>query len=720
MQEPSLKLVQEEVDIYQLPPPEVVAEWITRTGEITIGDVHANNLYLLHLFLRFGIVSGINQAEYQELVAIYQLGYHEFATKGQQNRDRFNEILKNENVKWRNTLKVRLLGDEKFDRGKSDGEMDIVLRLAYDNGVLSTINASNHTEEYIYACEKNTFSSGSGRPSARAVILEDLHAQSAVMGLDLELQYGITTVEEVLDNYEIIYLSCLELISYTLDEENRILTIFSHAGIGIKEIIHLAKKFYEKFDQTHEGLTFLEILNMIQTKFHEHVIAKTVHTLYDKGKLNKFYYSKKLSCEEAPVEFILWNRNYAGLQRPAQLDDFSIDGYEDIQWAKGLEGYTINWVHGHDKSEISRENIYNLDTLLGAGKTQNKGKISVLYSQATQLGLELTRQKEAIVEILSLPTDFYAFSGNPHESTLSITCDLNPHQQMLKLYNRFNQIIPITLSDDGKTIEIAKSPGLGHCGVHPANRGQELAVTFPNDDIRNEFMCFLGLDTNLENAKHNYENANYAIWSNFPGKLYLTANFFPNCPQQNANSTTSSMFSSIGKKISAALTSNEKPTTASLTQSYTEKFRPEALSFQDYLFEIDLKANPRIITFSCRSPDHPNQIRAIFSFFNELEPGLLILSKDGKKITFKQSIGTTGTYSKTEEDTIVFGNLGSRNTFMRFVGLDPDTENRAFNMVNYGYRAWNIDDNKLSLYPRFFEISNQLELAPNQEVKLSQ
>lgn len=64
---------------------------------------------------------------------------------------------------------------------------------------------------------------------------------------------------------------------------------------------------------------------------------------------------------ENTISKFVWNRNYQKLVRPEQKF-----------------AYKLSFVHGHDSSELSQNNIYNLDTDLGKCEKCNKGEYSVL------------------------------------------------------------------------------------------------------------------------------------------------------------------------------------------------------------------------------------------------------------------------------------------------------------------------------------------------------
>ncbi len=72
---------------------------------------------------------------------------------------------------------------------------------------------------------------------------------------------------------------------------------------------------------------------------------------------------REVYLNEAPFEFIMWNRCYNHIDRPVVHS-----------------GYSINFVHRHDSKEPTQGNIYNLNNSLGKKEFLNLGGYTVTAS----------------------------------------------------------------------------------------------------------------------------------------------------------------------------------------------------------------------------------------------------------------------------------------------------------------------------------------------------
>ena len=134
-----------------------------------------------------------------------------------------------------------------------------------------------------------------------------------------------------------------------------------------------------------------QTIDSINVQFQKHVQSNTVNTLYTRAKMYEGYIGY-CDLSDAPLEFIMWNRLYHHIDRPA-----------------AYSGYNVNFVHGHDSEDQTQDNIYNLDNALGKMEYRNQGAYTVLYSREGEMApvirpeeiLEIDVQQQVTVITLS-------------------------------------------------------------------------------------------------------------------------------------------------------------------------------------------------------------------------------------------------------------------------------------------------------------------------------
>ena len=351
-------VISEQLDIYTLPAVDM-EHLAIKGAEITIGDLHSNSMKLLFLLIKHGIATNIDKADYQELVRIYQITETKYLMSmgicyskeelTAEDLATFNSILAK--IEFKNTgSRVRLIGDELADRGSNDYFVLKILEKLKKNQVDVEILLSNHSVEFIKADKKQL--------DFRPRILAREHAVS-MFNLQNLLDRGFVSKDEMLLLVN-AYKSSLRAISYSINEDKTELFIYSHAGIGLNTIKSLAGKMRVAFnDKSASELT--ETIDQINSKFQLYAQANLIHALYSPYVLGK----RDISEQNSPLEFIMWNRSYYMLQdsRPQQLN-----------------GCQLKFVHGHDLSEQTHENVYNLDNELGK-YDKHQGLYTVIYTR---------------------------------------------------------------------------------------------------------------------------------------------------------------------------------------------------------------------------------------------------------------------------------------------------------------------------------------------------
>ncbi|MDP3268619.1 MAG: type IV secretion protein Dot [Legionella sp.] len=346
------EFINESVDIYKF--PQVDKKHVGAT-EVTIGDLHANSMNLMFMLVKHGIATNINENEYNELAKIYKTKVNDLTRK---DKDRFDTILSK--IKFNNNCLIRLIGDELADRGQNDYFILKLLEKLDEHKVPVEILISNHSIEFIETTEKqNDFD--------ESMLHQGGHATS-MMNLQTLVDKKIVTKEEILDIANESYKPSLRAISYSLSEDQKEITIYSHAGIGLNTIKSLAQKLNLEYkDATASDLA--QTIDAINVPFQIHVQNNTINTLYSRDKMREAYVNSKCDLSDAPFEFIMWNRRYDEIDRP-------VEQY----------GYKLMFVHGHDSDDpLKNKNSYTLDSNLGKSVGLNSGDYKVLYTQKKKM-----------------------------------------------------------------------------------------------------------------------------------------------------------------------------------------------------------------------------------------------------------------------------------------------------------------------------------------------
>lgn len=362
----SKRMIQEQVNIDIIP----VKQKGNVATNICVGDLHGNAIKLLYFLVRHGICS-ISPTDYERLVQIYKTRQEDL------NSDlihEFNKIVSGLQISKSNTL-VRLIGDELADRGSNDYFVLKILQKLHDGGVKTEILLSNHGIEFVAAYELFEQRNKEFAPT----LLDPFHHAPSLYALSNLVKKGLVTHQEVFNIISSSYKPNLKLIGYSLDLKTGSITIFSHAGMGLKVIKMLAKKFEVSY---HDDsiFTLANTIEKINKEFMLSVMGDKVNRLYSRNEMMKGYLGKMKLNDNNALEFVLWNRAYEELDRPIRHN-----------------GYSVSFVHGHDSTEKSIGNIYNLDDSVGKDITLHQGEYKALLSDevrySQQVELEFAHQK---------------------------------------------------------------------------------------------------------------------------------------------------------------------------------------------------------------------------------------------------------------------------------------------------------------------------------------
>jgi WipA-like, phosphatase domain len=367
-------LITHEADLDSLPT--VIPKGLVQEGsQITFGDLHGNTLKFLHLLLKHGIATGIDEKDYQQLRVIYDKPCEQLTEDCLQT---FHDILGK--LSFDDSIGIRLIGDEFADRGKNDYFTLMLIQALKKQKIPLEIVLSNHSIEFIEAVE--TLETNH---HLHAPMMGLFHAAS-LENLNRLLEKGLVSEGEIRTLVDDCYKPYLNAIGYSLSEDEKDISIFSHAAIGLNTIKDLAKKLKVDYcDDSIQSLT--KTIDAINEAYRCHVKENKVHTLYDRKMMYQGYCAKGTGLTGHPFEFLMWNRSYDSLDRP------------EIQ-----NGYRLSFIHGHDDDEPSCDNIYNLDenNVLGKQEGLNEALYNVLTSHGNKRGFLYEQQTTLSAKKLSM------------------------------------------------------------------------------------------------------------------------------------------------------------------------------------------------------------------------------------------------------------------------------------------------------------------------------
>lgn len=354
------KLINEKVDIYTFPDS---IDNENKANEITIGDLHGNAMKLLFMLVKHGIITNINETGYQKLVEVYKTSVNCLKIE---DLNEFNSILTK--VKFHAKSKLRLLGDELADRGNNDYFTLKILEKLNTADVPVEIILSNHSVEFIEAYEKQE------RFEPQMLFLGFAHSMQRLQNL---IDKGLVLKKEILEIVDKAYKPTLKVISYSLDDSKKEITIYSHAAIGVKTIKSLAEKLSINYGDT-SAEKLAQTIDKINESFQEKTKTNMINTLYARKNMEEGFTNPNADLNDAPIEFTMWNRRYDVIDRPVNH-----------------KGYELYFVHGHDSSDpiAEEQHICNLDNQLGKGN-KSKGIYTVLCSD---FGVDMQKSETTIL-----------------------------------------------------------------------------------------------------------------------------------------------------------------------------------------------------------------------------------------------------------------------------------------------------------------------------------
>ncbi|HAU1319411.1 TPA: type IV secretion protein Dot [Legionella pneumophila] len=257
--------------------------------------------------------------------------------------ERFNKFMEQIEIYDIKTL-IRLLGDEVADRGSCDYLTLKILDFLYQNQIAINIVLSNHGYEFIHAYEKLVI----GQPFKPKGDIGDIQIKS-FWGIQLLLEQGAITQEELKGLVERVYKPTLKIIDYSLSEDG--ITLYSHAPIRFNSIRWAAAQLGVSYDDsTKEALA--ETIDQMNTQLQIYMKNNMLHLLFENNEINDLTNMKDEERKAWPLIYLIWNR-----WNESKEEENARPGRHN--------GYSIAYVHGHDPFQSQLVYVYNLDTLCG-------------------------------------------------------------------------------------------------------------------------------------------------------------------------------------------------------------------------------------------------------------------------------------------------------------------------------------------------------------------
>lgn len=327
-------------------------------SELTIGDLHGNAIKLIYFLIRQGVMElpekppSSKQDIYQELTKLYLK-----AELTKQDINRFKSIL--QDSKFNTKLMVRLMGDELADRGKNDWFTLLILQTLKEKGVPFEILMSNHSIEFLRFHVTKDLS--------KCTIIQKNESRSFWNLIDLSHKKEIVSLLDLHAVTESSYIPNLKLLSYTLDEENNEITLYTHALVGLETIKALAAQFSLPYkDENVQALK--QTIDKINEIFTRKVKDGTFIQEYDK----ELAIVKAMPTKRDDPRAFMENLTNAPFTTPLSRLLWSWESSGSLlkdPLTHNHNGYKIKHVHGHNGTgQVSVQHtgfVTNLDGYLG-------------------------------------------------------------------------------------------------------------------------------------------------------------------------------------------------------------------------------------------------------------------------------------------------------------------------------------------------------------------
>ncbi|TAL61081.1 MAG: hypothetical protein EPN84_08565 [Legionella sp.] len=310
--------------------------------EVTIGDLHGNAIKLLYFLINSHVLN-LSKGSYKLLLEIYKKKPEQLTAE---DLTLFRDLV--DQGTYSAEQKIRFLGDDLCDRGMNDYFTLLIYKKLDSEDVPFEIVLSNHGNFFLEAYEsldhdfsKNPYGQGKNESIVQSML-----------NLAKIINRGLVNKEEVIQIVQTHYLKHIVFPGYLINKNKKEITIFSHAPLDLQILNALAQDLQVKYsDRNLDDLS--QSFNAINTVMTQWIMSNNFTKHYT--ELNEAHTK---SNTESPIHQVLWNRDYAILDRNYEPEN---------------KPYFVNYVHGHD----SEPNVFDLDNLLGKGIKHNKGPYAV-------------------------------------------------------------------------------------------------------------------------------------------------------------------------------------------------------------------------------------------------------------------------------------------------------------------------------------------------------
>ena len=366
IQKTSTEKIAVEVNLVEFPEIDTL-HLVQGPAHLTVGDLHGNALKLLFILQRHGVITNLTQEMYTCFLMYYIQSVSQCITS-----EDLSEIRKLiDAIEVNSQATITLLGDILADRGGNDYLTLLILEKLHQSKITLHILLSNHDSDFIESYESpsrydgvlKNITSGASESFNVYQISELQDYSPSMLNMGALIEEGVINIQTI-DNLILKhYLPLLKLLFYTINDDETAITLYSHAPIGLTNILYLAMFFKIPYnDETVMALT--ATIDKLNDEFQKSYVQKEkIYTLIREKDAEV----NSINMLTDPVNHLIWNRNCINLYRPPQH-----------------KGYHTHFVHGHHFYESQAAHIINLDNNLGKRHNEYqenyRGEYTALYS----------------------------------------------------------------------------------------------------------------------------------------------------------------------------------------------------------------------------------------------------------------------------------------------------------------------------------------------------
>jgi ubiquitin C-terminal hydrolase len=362
-----------------------------KTAEVTIGDIHGNTMKFIYFLIREGVLELSPPKDaitiFKKLTDIYngpQPPTPEDLKYFEQSLERMKVLT--------NAPKVRLIGDELADRGKNDLLTLLVMEKLQNAGKPPEIIFSNHSLGFMKVYEEHMIKGFNG-PINSGINVADTNS---LKGMFDTLEQYPEMKNRVLDIVKNAYLPHLKIMSYSANPSNQGMAPYSHAPVGLEAVDKLKEKYSPNCqDYKNNSVALTDCIDKINRLFRQSILSAG-------------FFSEVTTNPNDAVRYVVWNRNYEGLERPEVLKD----------------GTRMSYIHGHDSREKndskSPSHVICLDNTLGKGKrSSNIGEYSIYATGSNKTSQAVNFPNHQLSSLGFINLGNTCFANAAHNSILA-------------------------------------------------------------------------------------------------------------------------------------------------------------------------------------------------------------------------------------------------------------------------------------------------------------